>query len=234
MDGDMDGGCKASVRFTYNFITRTGTNISQMFWNWYTTDACFISSKWRISSASTFIGFCIGVISLVILLELFRRMQREFAKFTQLHPAFQNTTEDISPDYTSEIAHASPSGDQSIKDGHKTSCDINNSDSDATVSSSTPFLSNSFPFVPALLRDRRRHVRQGLKVAAHLIRAAIYTCEFALAYTIMLLAMYYNGYILICIFIGAFVGNFVWGWDLACGERSVDILKSKSDCETKD
>ena len=202
-----------------------------MFWNWYTTDACFISSKWRIGSVGSFTGFCIGVIGLVVLLEFLRRMQREFAKFTQLHPAFQTTTEDTSPDYTSEMAQGSGCGDLT-KETHRTSCDINNSDNDATIAPSTPFLSRGFPFVPSLLTDRRRQVRPALKVAAHLIRAAIYTCQFALAYTVMLLAMYYNGYILICIFVGAFVGNFVWGWDLACGEGSVGVSQFTSGLET--
>lgn len=222
----MGSNCKASVRSTHRSVTRSRINNSQMFWNWYTVDACFISSEWRFNSASTFIGFCFGVTSLVVFLELLRRLQREFAKFTQLHPALQTPTEERSPGYTSEPTQGSCCDDLAIKETHKTSCDINNSDNDATVSPSTPFLSNSFPFVPALLSDRRRHVRRGLKIAAHLIRAAIYTCEFALAYTIMLLAMYYNGYILICIFIGAFVGNFIWGWDLACGEESVGVLNS--------
>lgn len=45
-----------------------------------------------------------------------------------------------------------------------------------------------------------------------LVRALLHMLQFAVAYFIMLLAMYYNGYIIICIFIGAFVGYFVFGW----------------------
>lgn len=37
--------------------------------------------------------------------------------------------------------------------------------------------------------------------------------QFAVAYFIMLLAMYYNGYFLICIFVGAWIGAFVFGWE---------------------
>ena len=44
------------------------------------------------------------------------------------------------------------------------------------------------------------------------VRASIHMLQFAVAYIIMLLAMYYNGYILICIFIGAFFGSFVFSW----------------------
>lgn len=37
--------------------------------------------------------------------------------------------------------------------------------------------------------------------------------QFAVAYIIMLMAMYYNGYIIICIFIGAFLGAFLFAWE---------------------
>lgn len=40
----------------------------------------------------------------------------------------------------------------------------------------------------------------------HLVLALIHTVQFALAYLIMLMAMYYNGYIIISILIGTFLG----------------------------
>jgi solute carrier family 31 (copper transporter), member 1 len=45
------------------------------------------------------------------------------------------------------------------------------------------------------------------------IRALLHMVQFAVAYFIMLLAMYYNGYIIICIFIGAYIGAFVFQWE---------------------
>ncbi|RXW19971.1 hypothetical protein EST38_g5878 [Candolleomyces aberdarensis] len=45
-----------------------------------------------------------------------------------------------------------------------------------------------------------------------LIRAFIHACAFGAAYIVMLLAMYYNGYLIICIFIGAGLGKFVCDW----------------------
>lgn len=44
------------------------------------------------------------------------------------------------------------------------------------------------------------------------MRAFLHLLQFALAYFIMLLAMYYNGYIIICIFIGAYIGSFIFSW----------------------
>ncbi|KAL8382022.1 hypothetical protein RB595_006009 [Gaeumannomyces hyphopodioides] len=45
------------------------------------------------------------------------------------------------------------------------------------------------------------------------IRALLHMVQFAVAYFVMLLAMYYNGYIIICIFIGAYLGAFVFQWE---------------------
>lgn len=45
------------------------------------------------------------------------------------------------------------------------------------------------------------------------IRALLHMLQFAVAYFVMLLAMYYNGYIIICIFIGAYIGYFICGWE---------------------
>ncbi|CZR62489.1 related to copper transport protein [Phialocephala subalpina] len=45
------------------------------------------------------------------------------------------------------------------------------------------------------------------------IRATFHMVQFAVAYFIMLLAMYYNGYIIICIIIGAWLGAFVFSWE---------------------
>ncbi|KAF1942553.1 Ctr copper transporter [Clathrospora elynae] len=45
------------------------------------------------------------------------------------------------------------------------------------------------------------------------VRALLHMLQFAVAYFVMLLAMYYNGYIIICIFIGAYIGYFIFGWE---------------------
>jgi copper transporter 1 len=45
------------------------------------------------------------------------------------------------------------------------------------------------------------------------IRALLHMCQFAVAYFVMLLAMYFNGFIIICIFIGAYIGYFIFGYE---------------------
>lgn len=61
----------------------------------------------------------------------------------------------------------------------------------------------STPFTPVNLRPT--FVEQAMRALLHVL-------QFAVAYFIMLLAMYYNGYIIICIFIGAYMGAFIFGW----------------------
>jgi len=50
-------------------------------------------------------------------------------------------------------------------------------------------------------------------VAQQAVRALLHMLQFAVAYFVMLLAMYYNGYFIICIFIGAYLGYFAFGWE---------------------
>ncbi|KAF2031085.1 Ctr copper transporter [Setomelanomma holmii] len=58
------------------------------------------------------------------------------------------------------------------------------------------------------------------------IRALLHMLQFAVAYFVMLLAMYYNGYMIICIFIGAFIGYFIFGYEsFAVNQAGQDRLQ---------
>ena len=61
-----------------------------------------------------------------------------------------------------------------------------------------------------------------------LIRAVIHAVTFGVAYIIMLLAMYYNGYLIICIFIGAGLGKFLCDWP-AQRVPAVGMIESRRD-----
>ncbi|PWY91172.1 Ctr copper transporter [Aspergillus heteromorphus CBS 117.55] len=54
-------------------------------------------------------------------------------------------------------------------------------------------------------------------ILEQLIRAVLYTAQFAVAYFIVLLAITFNGYIIICVFVGAFLGAFVFSWEMVGG-----------------
>ena len=183
-----------------------------MFWNWYTVDTCFLSPTWRITSTGMFVGSCFGVFGLVILLECLRRVQREFDRFVQ-HSIPPSTTREHSPQRPSNSVHARHENPPS-EDFCMSSWDVSKSDSEAPVPPSTPLLVSPLPSEMAASDGRRRKFYQAPVIVQHLIRSTLYTCQLAVAYTIMLLAMYYNGYILGSVFIGAFVGSLICGWDV--------------------
>jgi len=58
-----------------------------MLLNWYTIDACFLSSAFRIRSSFGFFATCFGAFLLVIALEFLRRVQREFDRYLRSRDA---------------------------------------------------------------------------------------------------------------------------------------------------
>lgn len=76
--------------------------------------------------------------------------------------------------------------------------------------------SSKNPVLATIMTARTTEVSRGKfrpNVFQQVIRAAFHMLQFAVAYFIMLLAMYYNGYIIISIIIGAFLGSFVFSWE---------------------
>ncbi|KAH8147703.1 uncharacterized protein LAJ45_08168 [Morchella importuna] len=68
-------------------------------------------------------------------------------------------------------------------------------------------------FLLVLLLEFLRRAQREYDRYIQAIRAGIYMLQFGLAYFIMLLAMYYNGYFIICMLLGAFSGHFLFGYD---------------------
>lgn len=73
----------------------------KMLWNWYTIDACFLTSSWHIRSSGAFAGSCIGVILLVIALEFLRRFGKEYDR-SLLRGAQKGRPSSIAPTPRSE------------------------------------------------------------------------------------------------------------------------------------
>ncbi|KAJ9640238.1 hypothetical protein H2204_003463 [Knufia peltigerae] len=138
-----------------------------MLWNWYTIDACFLSSSWHITSKGMFAASCIGVVFLVISLELLRRVSKEYDMAILRQFQRSVVTQDATKDQTTLVGGCRPA--------------------------------------PRVVVFRPSPIQQ-------LIRAVLHAVTFGVAYIIMLLAMYYNGYIIICIFIGAGLGKFICDW----------------------
>lgn len=65
-----------------------------MLWNWYTVDACFLSSTWHVKSKAQFAGSVIGVCLLVMAIEGVRRLGREYDRrlLRSRNDAIENAT----------------------------------------------------------------------------------------------------------------------------------------------
>ena len=160
-----------------------------MLWNWYTVDACFLSPTWHITSKGMFAGSCIGIIGLVLLLELLRRLQREFDRLIQ--PQQRSTS-------ASNPSKNGSNGSTNSNDGVNT---------ERRPQSALQLLGKCQQFL-TLGWTHDVHT-----LGQQVVRAALHTMQFAVAYIIMLLAMYYNGYIIVCIFLGVFIGFMIFSWD---------------------
>jgi copper transporter 1 len=155
-----------------------------MLWNWNVIDTCFIAESWHVRSKAMFAGSCIGVILLVILLEFLRRAAKEYDRFI-----VQQHAKTLVSSTTRSFASSSSNNDGMTKDPAAQTSPVACSAVATTTSK----------FRPSIVQQA--------------IRAALHMCAFAVAYFVMLLAMYYNGYFIICIFIGAYLGYFIFGWE---------------------
>lgn len=133
----------------------------------------FISKQWHVTSRGMFAGSCIGVIFLVISLEFLRRMQREYDGYIRRKDMGAATS--LAARQQGETPDTSASSDHEVGGKHQR----------PTISTS-PLTGN----VPPLYRP---HVDRMTLLQRQFIRALIHMVQFAVAYFIMLLAMYYNG-----------------------------------------
>ncbi|KAK4223436.1 Ctr copper transporter family-domain-containing protein [Podospora fimiseda] len=166
-----------------------GCKIS-MLWNWNTIGSCFIASSWKITSNSVFAGSCIGVLLLTMSLEALRRAVKEWDRY-------------LIKKHLKELQEAAAHHGHH---GHGTAKGSGSDDgSEKGPNAPTP-AAGACPRSGATMGYRPNIWEQAVRALLHLF-------QFAVAYFVMLLAMYYNGYIIICIFIGAYLGSFIFHWE---------------------
>ncbi|KAB2578381.1 Copper transport protein ctr4 [Lasiodiplodia theobromae] len=186
---DMGGDCKVS-----------------MLWNWYTIDACFLAKSWHITSRGMFAGSCIGVILMVMLLEFLRRTAKEYDRLLlrqhQRAMFAEASSSGSSTPQRTPVPEPEPAPTSCCDGADSIESEKNDKPAAAVV---TAPRAAAFP--------SRRTTRFRPNVMQQAIRALLHLLQFALAYFVMLLAMYYNGYLIICIFIGAFLGAFIFSWE---------------------
>ncbi|EED12976.1 Ctr copper transporter family protein [Talaromyces stipitatus ATCC 10500] len=164
-----------------------------MLWNWNTIDACFISKSWRITSNGMFAGSCIGVILLVMSLEFLRRLSKEYDRYILRH--FKQALQ-----IPRKAGASLPASSPPPKATASATSGLDETSSNPPTCANIPTTTKEmYYFRPTLVQQS--------------VRALLHMVTFAVAYFIMLLAMYYNGYFIICIFIGAYLGSFAFSWE---------------------
>lgn len=156
-----------------------------MLWNWYTIDSCFISKSWHNHSKGAFAGSCIGVFFLVAVSQWLHRFAREY--------------------------------DSAIIQRQTARMAIFDSSKAELESQELPYVSSQNPAMYAIGHRWLFAPVSSFGVTAlpveHLIRCILFAIEWGLSYIIMLLFMYYNGYIIICCILGAFFGRLVFTYN---------------------
>ncbi|EGZ76866.1 Ctr-domain-containing protein [Neurospora tetrasperma FGSC 2509] len=189
-DGNMDGpACKIS-----------------MLWNWYTIDACFLHQSWQITTRGAFAATCIGIMLMVVMLEFLRRLAKEYDEW--IVRDFRRRSALISEQQRclrqQRQRQASPSRGTADA-AAKTAGLLATTPVVTTGKRRGGYMGSSKTTTTTTLKFRASPLQQ-------LIRALIHAVMFGLGYLIMLLAMYYNGYVLISIWIGALLGKFLCDW----------------------
>ncbi|KAL4930004.1 high-affinity Cu transporter CTR3 [Aspergillus undulatus] len=201
MGGGSDGGASCVI---------------SMLWNWNTIDSCFLARSWHIRSRGMFAGSCIGVICLVIVLEFLRRVAREYDAFivhrAQLRAQYLTPAQDAAVAASGSGSGSGPASDRDSGTGSTSA------QKDTAAATTTAATASS-----QLFRVRPNIVEQ-------FVRALLHMLQFAVAYFVMLLAMYFNGYIIICIFIGAFLGSFIFSWEYLGGGAKENDATAVTKC----
>lgn len=187
-----------------------------------------------------FAGSCIGVICLVLCLEFLRRVGREYDAFILRRARLRRTylsesalASSIQPDSGNKnYQRINIVEDNNLKttdcdrccqvptsaeDDHITPAPVPSEHSSTTQKQPTTFDTAKGPSGNSATKsncaDPAVLVPYRPSPVEQIIRALMHMLQFAVAYFIMLLAMYFNGYIIICIFIGAFLGSLIFSWE---------------------
>lgn len=205
-----------------------------MLWNWYTIDTCFIAQSWKNDTKGKFAGSCIGCFALVVAAQWLNRISRQFdvelvrehkRKYFADYMATSGAFDEISSEISIEELRAITQ-----EPAWKT-----------TLIALQKTLSHTwyFNFLRRNPDDRIDPIEQAQSCCSsvpahdiypsfleHFCRVWIFVLQWGLSYIIMLLFMYYNGYIIISCLIGALVGRFLFNYEPlgACGGGSGNVI----------
>ncbi|ODV63344.1 high-affinity Cu transporter CTR3, partial [Ascoidea rubescens DSM 1968] len=169
-----------------------------MLWNWYSIDTCLISRTWKNDTKAKFAGSCVGVFFLLIAVQWFRRVMREYKRTILQNKKSQLANTNISSLSTKTNnfkLQSSPIQDFLVP---ILSC----------LSHNWFWALNS---QNAIVKNDNIYIYPN--VLEHIFYCALDTIEWSVHHVVMLLFMYFNGYIFISCMVGAMVGYFLFHYE---------------------
>ncbi|PWN94965.1 Ctr copper transporter [Tilletiopsis washingtonensis] len=188
-----------------------------MLGNWQTIGACFLTSSWRISTEAQFAGTCIGVFLLVVLVESVRRWGREWDRYILASALARRRDEQRVGNMDTRDERRQSAG--KTEDGGSLEAaavpELNAAPAGAGALARLESVFYGLPRRSAGARTLRRSGPRRFRptVLQQTVRSLVYATQFAGAYIVMLLAMSFNGYLLIAIVLGGLFGHFFATWD---------------------
>lgn len=184
-----------------------------MLWNWYTIDSCFLARSWHVTSRGMFAGTCIGVFFWVMAYCWFHRFIVEY----------DNAIVDYKLKKANVSACESCCGaggcDEILSSEEKGSSDEETSRAAAVAQGVkrpgsdfwTP-LKNTFSHKWYLAWMKKDDNAIYPSPVEHVGRSGLYLMEWTVSYLIMLMWMYYNGYLIITMILGYFFGQLFFNY----------------------
>lgn len=191
-----------------------------MLWNWNTLDTCFIARSWHNNTRGKFAGSCIGCFALVVAAQWLNRVGRQFDLEAIKREKWKIYAQRANGGYIAkEEETESEEALELFQLSQETSWKTTGIALWKTLSH-TWYLRS---FRPNLVQEEGINPDRLISFGGsyviypsfptHITRVAIFVLQWGLSYIIMLLFMYYNGYIIISCIIGAVVGRLLFNYE---------------------
>ncbi|VEU21284.1 DEKNAAC102573 [Brettanomyces naardenensis] len=212
-----------------------------MLWNWYTIDSCFLANTWHVRSKGMFAGSCLGIFFWVLAYLWFHRIVIEYdraiveyklAKYNQQHAG------------ACCCCNPNEMSSDSVEKGVSSSGEsVNNNNDNSNFSpSDTPVQQFFKPVVEVLQHkwlaqhptdDGEGGVQIYPSAVEHFTKSLLYMMEWACSFLIMLIWMYYNGYVIITCILGYFFGQLLFNYaplTVVSNTKYVPPKEEKTEC----
>lgn len=203
---DMDMDMSSSSACTMN-----------MLWHWSTINSCFIASSWHVTSNGGFVGTCIGTVFLGMAVELVRRLEREYDRFLVAQHRRRLQKQQAQDQQWEEQDKVLAEKSQQQQEYYYTTSPTESTLRSSTGAGRVLTRRHFAPAAGAAHHGSRRVLDSPYgftpSMGQQAVRSLFYVLQYGGAYFLMLLVMAYNGYVIICVLAGGFLGHWAFASD---------------------